>query len=162
MPDWSNKVPGLDNGEWFWALYAAANALEAIQPQTTEVASLAARYRAFVNCQRANAKTIFYRGDGQTSAVVTIVDAFTAPTPANYKQESGYLNDPYEGETMTQLLYLFSDWESEEERNNLWIQKRPLFQKVDYIVPENGGIYAGSRITVQVCLHFLTSTTCHC
>jgi len=81
LPDWSNKVPGLDNGEWFWALYAAANALEAIQPQTAEVSSLAARYRAFVNCQRANAKTIFYRGDGQTSAVVTIIDAFTAPTP---------------------------------------------------------------------------------
>lgn len=156
LSDWSNKVPGLDNGEWFWAIYAVANALEAVKPQTAQIASLATRYRAYVNCQRTNAKTIFYRGDGQTSAVVTIVDAFTAPTKENYKQESGYLNDPYEGETMTQLLYLFSDWESEEERNELWIQKRDLFQKVDYIVPAEGGIYAGSKITVQEGFWFST------
>lgn len=144
-------MPGLDNGEWFWAIYAVASALESHKPQTAQISSLATRYRAYVNCQRSNAKTIFYRGDGQVSAVVTIADAFAAPTVENYKEESGYLNDPYEGETMTQLLYLFSDWESEEERNNLWVQKRGLFKKVDYIVPAEGGIYAGSKITVQVC-----------
>lgn len=94
----------MDNGEWFWALYAVANALEAA-PQTPRITALAARYRAIVNCQKANAKTVFYRGNGDVSAVVNIMNAFVAPTPENYQEESGYLNDPYEGETMTQLMY---------------------------------------------------------
>ena len=87
-----------------------ANALEhtASVSTVTEVSakatSLATRYRAFVDSQKRNAKTVFYRGEGEVSAVVNIVDAFTAPTVGNYKQESGYLNDPYEGETMTQLM----------------------------------------------------------
>ena len=110
-------MPGLDNGEWFWALYAVANALEAsVAPapaantllthaQAVRAGSLAARYRAYVDCQKGSAKTIFSRGAGQVSAVVNIMDAFTATlTPDNYKEESGYLNDPYEGETMTQLM----------------------------------------------------------
>jgi hypothetical protein len=121
LSDWSNKVPGLDNGEWFWALYGVATALDSavayasasgmvankvkmdvkLLPQAT---SLAVRYRAYVNCQKQNAKTIFYRGDGMVSAVATIADAFAAPTADNYSEESGYLNDPYEGETMTQML----------------------------------------------------------
>ncbi len=81
-------------------------------------------YREYIGCQIKNAKTIFYRGDGMVSAVVQILDPFANPTPRNYIQGSGYLNDPYEGETMTQLLYLFSQWDSEEERNLLWVQKR--------------------------------------
>lgn len=107
LESWSTpyyKVPGLDNGEWFWALYAVANALETAPHQSPRVSALATRYRAYVNCQKANAKTIFYRGNGDTSAVVNIMNAFQAPTLDNYKEESGYLNDPYEGETMTQLM----------------------------------------------------------
>jgi hypothetical protein len=80
-----------------------AHALEAV-PQTPRISALATRYRAFVDCQKANAKTVFYRGNGDVSAVVNILDAFAAPTADNYQQESGYLNDPYEGETMTQLM----------------------------------------------------------
>ena len=96
-------MPGLDNGEWFWSLYAVASALEAA-PQTPRIKQLAQRYRNIVNCQKANAKTIFYRGNGDVSAVVNILDAFAEPSADNYKEESGYLNDPYEGETMTQLM----------------------------------------------------------
>lgn len=106
LESWSTpyyKVPGLDNGEWFWALYAAAHALESA-PQTPRIADLATRYRAIVDCQKASAKAMFYRGNGDVSAVVNILNAFVAPTPENYQQESGWLNDPYEGETMTQLL----------------------------------------------------------
>ena len=83
-------------------------------------------FRDFINCQIRNAKTIFYRGDGMVSAVVNILDIFSAPSDGNYEQGSGYLNDPYEGETMTQLLYLFADWKNEQERNMLWIQKRGI------------------------------------
>ena len=46
--------------------------------------------------------------------------------------------------------YLFGDWASEEERNELWVKKRGLFKKVDYTVPEAAGApYAGRKITVQ-------------
>jgi hypothetical protein len=52
--------------------------------------------------------------------------------------------------------YLFSPWDSEYERNQLWIEKRGLFKKVSYTVPEAmGAPYAGRSVTVQVraCLH---------
>ncbi len=63
------------------------------------------------------------------SAVVQIHDVKAAPSTDNYEQKGGgVLNDPYEGETMTQIMYLFSDWDSELEREELWIQKRGLFE----------------------------------
>lgn len=56
----------------------------------------------------------------------------------------GYLNDPYEGETLTVLLDLFGSWSSEAERDQLWVVKRPLLQAVNYTVPGAPG-----PITVQ-------------
>jgi hypothetical protein len=93
--DWSDpyRVPGLDNGEWFWALYALTGALEAAG-QTR----LAARARSMVDCQKQNVKTMFYRGNGDVSAVICILDPFLPPLNAsNYKHCDGWLNDPYEG-----------------------------------------------------------------
>ena len=53
--------------------------------------------------------------------------------------------------------YLFGQWESEEERNQLWVQKRGLFQKVDYTVPATAdSAYAGRNITVQEGFWFST------
>lgn len=83
------------------------------------------------------------------SDVVYILDAFVEPFAENYQHIQGYLDDPYEGETMTMLLYLFSTWSSEEEREMLWINKRPKLRAVDYVVPE-GFSEAGTEITVQV------------
>ena len=150
LESWSTpyyKVPGLDNGEWFWALYAVTEALYA--SGNTELADL---YRAFVDCQKTYAKTIFYRGDGLVSDVVYILDAFSVPTPENYKHIEGYLNDPYEGETMAQLLYLFSNWDSEEERDMLWTTKRDKLRAVTYKVPAGSAQYANADIIVQVIL----------
>ncbi len=47
------------------------------------------------------------------------------------------------GETLTQALYLFSDWASEEDREVLWTKKRGLFAKVDYVVPDAAMASAG-------------------
>lgn len=139
LESWSSPymVPGLDNGEWFWALYATAVALE----QRGE--AIAEQYWDYVNCQKRNAKMVFYRGDGNVSAVVNILNAFAAPTADNYVHNSGWLNDPYEGETMTQLIYLYGDFDTENERELLWIQKRDLLQAVNYTTPD------GRDITVQ-------------
>lgn len=134
LDSWANRVPGLDNGEWFWSIYAISFLLN--EKYATKYPELAQQWESFANCQKANAKTIFYRGNGTVSAVVTIKDVKAAPTPSNYLQEGdGVLNDPYEGETMTQMLYLFSDWESNEEKETLWTKKQGLFEKVDYIIP---------------------------
>lgn len=138
------QVPGLDNGEWFWSLYAAAESLAG-----TGEAELAALFKEFMNCQKKYAKDIFYRGDGKVSDVVYILDAFVEPFPGNYQHIQGYLDDPYEGETMTVLLYLFSDWESESERDSSWINKRAKLKAVDYTIPK-GFPYEGSEVTVQV------------
>eukprot|EP00981_Chlorochromonas_danica_P007263 scaffold1623_cov165-Ochromonas_danica.AAC.15 len=150
LESWSTpfyKVPGLDNGEWFWALYAVAHVLKAKYSQTH--GSLAEQYAAWVDCQKANAKTIFYRGGGNVSATVNIKNAFVSPTPSNYFQGDGYLNDPYEGETLTQLLYLFSSWESDAEREELWVQKRALFQAVNYTLPKGAVGDSEKTVTVQ-------------
>lgn len=150
LDSWSKpyyKVPGLDNGEIFWSVYAVADQLSRLASSrvsslsasyAAKVRDLAKGYQAFKQCQINNAKTIFYRGEGQVSATVYILDAKIAPQASNYVHCDGYLNDPYEGETLTQLLYLLSpDWESDEEREKLWIAKRGLFTAVNYTVPEH-------------------------
>lgn len=127
------KVPGLDNGEWFWSLYAVTLALESLGDKFS---SLASKYRSIVECQKSTAKMIYYRGNGDVSATVYILNASASPSPSNYKHCDGYLNDPYEGETMTQLLYLYAIWTDDEAgRELLWIKKRALFERVDYVIP---------------------------
>jgi hypothetical protein len=102
-----------------------------------------------MNCQKENVKTIFYRGNGDVSAVVTILDPFAAPQLSNYEHESGYLNDPYEGETITQMLYLFSDWDTDEEREMLWTKKQALFEAVDFTIPAGAVDDTSHQVTVQ-------------
>lgn len=147
LPDWMNRVPGLDNGEWFWSLYAIADMLEVQSTKDASLQALAKQYRALVDCQIANTKLIFYQGDGLVADVVNVVDPKAQPTPANYNitATTGYLNDPYEGETLTHVLYLFGDFATEEERMRLWEQKRPKLQSVQYQIPKVDEI-ADSRL----------------
>ena len=166
LDSWSDpyyKTPGLDNGEWFWALYAAAGALEQLalkadesgEQTAAQYAELASLYRDFVNCQKASAKTIFYRGDGVVSSTVYILDASLTPAQAgaaNYISAGGdpdKLNDPYEGETMTQLLYLFAEWESEAEREVLWLVKREHFQAANYTVSSTASAAAVAKAAIM-------------
>jgi len=54
---------------------------------------------------------------------------------------------------MTQLLYLFAEFDTEEERESLWVMKRDLLQAVNYTIPESAGTASksevGSVVTVQ-------------
>jgi hypothetical protein len=55
------------------------------------------------------------------------------------------------------LSYLFGEWESEEERNQLWVKKREMFKKVDYTIPATAAApYAGKTVTVQEGFWFST------
>ena len=49
----------------------------------------------------------------------------------------------YEGELFTWFLDLMTVWESEEERDLMWIEKRAMLQAVNYTTE------AGRNITVQ-------------
>ncbi len=102
LASWSTpyyKVPSLDNGEWFWGLYAISHILNT--KYQSQYPQLAKDYKAFVQCQKDNAKTVFYRGNGDVSATTYILDAFKAPTPDNYIHCDGYLN----GESVTGYAY---------------------------------------------------------
>jgi hypothetical protein len=153
LPDWLHKVPGLDNGEWFWGLFAVANILSEQSKFDVRLTTLSRDYQAFVSCQITNAKTIFYQGNGNVADVVSIVDPKKIPTSDNYfvPATNGKLDDPYEGETMTQLLYLFSSWDSGAERQLLWENKRAKLQKVDYKIRDSN-----KKITVQQGFWFST------
>jgi hypothetical protein len=55
------------------------------------------------------------------------------------------------------LSYLFGEWDSEEERNQLWVKKREMFKKVDYTIPATAAApYAGKTVTVQEGFWFST------
>ncbi|RYY35038.1 hypothetical protein EON62_02815, partial [archaeon] len=138
-PGWTHAVPGLDNGEWFWSMMAAAAALD-----TVGDAALARRYHAWTDCMIANARTIFYAGEGKVAAVVQIADPSAPVTPGNYNQTGGgLLDDPYEGETLTVLLDALTPWTNASERELLWSVKRPQLRSVNYVLP------SGRAITVQ-------------
>jgi hypothetical protein len=137
--DWIGRVPGLDNGEWAWALLAASVALG-----NAGESVLASRYEAYFSCMARNAKTIFYMGGGNVSSVVNILNMSAPVTPSNYDRNTGgLLNDPYEGETLTVLLDLYAEWDTPQEREQLWITKRPLLQSVNYTMQD------GEPLTVQ-------------
>jgi hypothetical protein len=156
------KVPGLDNGEMFWGVYAISKLLDEFvasnrgHPLYKMASVLANDFRSFKECEINSAKTIFYRGDGDVSATVYILDVTKAPFAENYIHCDGYLNDPYEGETLTQLLYLLSpDWKDDEEREVLWTKKRGLFEAVNYTIPASPFMSTPATVTVQVSINGL-------
>lgn len=74
-------------------------------------ANLAAKYRSLVTCQQNSAKSIFYRGDGDVSATVYILNATASYSdPSNYMHCDGYLNDPYEGDEHSQQTASLSNF----------------------------------------------------
>lgn len=57
-------------------------------------------------------------------------------------QGDSYLDDPYEGELFTYFLQFFADL-TPEEKEQLWVFKRPQLVRVDY---DMGGV---GPVTVQ-------------
>jgi len=130
---WTNQVPGLDNGEWVWALRAVAHEL-----QMTNEPLLAQKYLDYWNMLADNAMMVFYAGYGRVSAVTLIHNSTAPPTPENYYRNEPcgkgcWLDDPYEGEMMTFFLDLYGNWSGiESQREDLWKLKRPKLQLVEY------------------------------
>ena len=127
--DWQNRVPGLDNGELFWAAFAAAAALE------RHDAALAARWKSVWVNMSSNAVTVFYSAanGGGNLRTVTLIKNQSLPVAQNtYTGQAGnaqpYLDDPYEGELLTVAVYLFSRDLSAAQKDLLWVRKRAKLQ----------------------------------
>uniref|UniRef100_A0A8H7K666 Endo-beta-1,2-glucanase SGL domain-containing protein n=1 Tax=Bionectria ochroleuca TaxID=29856 RepID=A0A8H7K666_BIOOC len=140
---WTNRVPGLDNGELWWSVYAWIQVLEKVDQHGYQ--DLAKGWKAWLDYTLTNMVKIFHRGNGVVCAVTEIGDqALPVNDPAQtYKCEGeGVLNDPYEGELVAYMFHLFGDL-SEEDKDALWVAKRPQLVKDEY---EMGGV---GPITVE-------------
>ncbi|KAM9972183.1 hypothetical protein ACTFIW_003540 [Dictyostelium discoideum] len=143
LDGWTNQVPGLDNGEMIWGLYAVYNLLTTQPTLVNNYPTLGPLYEKYFQILINNAMTIFYQPSGYISAVVEINDIYSTPTPSNYLNPSGLLNDPYEGELLVVFMDLFCQWPSEEARDQIWINKRALLQSVEF------NTHSNTNITVQ-------------
>ncbi|KAL2851384.1 putative GPI anchored protein [Aspergillus pseudodeflectus] len=143
QPDWQNRVPALDNGELWWAVYAYIHALQ--KTDRPDYAQQAEGWQRWLETVTNNMLPIFYRGNGVVCAVTEIGDQ-TLPVDhpdQTYKCEgSGVLNDPYEGELVAYFFHLFGDL-STEDKDALWVAKRPQLVRDEYKI---GGV---GPITVE-------------
>lgn len=134
LDGWTNRVPALDNGEWFWGLVAVAHMLH-----VRGFEDVATQYDELIAYLVSTAQTVFYGGQGRVWSVVQIKDIYAPPTPANYQPDGeptpGMLDDPYEGELFTFLIDLFGTWASAADREVLWSVKAPLLQAVNFSFP---------------------------
>ncbi|EWG53954.1 hypothetical protein FVEG_12278 [Fusarium verticillioides 7600] len=134
---WDDRVPGLDNGELIWAVYAC---IEALQKQSNhKFHKIADGWQTWFNYVASTAPKIFYIGEGKVCAVTAIGDQ-TLPVndkKQSYKCESEtYLDDPYEGELLTYFFQFFTDL-SKKDKQTLWEYKRAKLEKAEY---NKGGV----------------------
>jgi len=138
--DWQDRVPGLDNGQLAWSLYAASYAL-----QEKGHAELARRYRAYFDLMKKNAVKVFYDGNGRIRAEAKINNTQQSnPSANNFSNNAAdyFLDDPYEGELMIFLISLFGEL-SPKEIEKIWDIKRKKFEAVEFATPQ--GILTAPR-----------------
>lgn len=80
-----------------------------------------------------SAYAIFYEGNGKIRTVSNIKDTKLPVAQNTYSNNNTncdapgavcYLDDPYEGEMFAFMMYFFSDWPSQDEREKMWPVKR--------------------------------------
>jgi hypothetical protein len=129
LSGWTDQVPALDNGEFFWGLVACLRAVEVASGPSS---ALSMRLRGKVNQLTSNFRTIFYDPvGGPFVASISKIQNVSLPVSANvYSVSPGsVLNDPFEGELATWILDLFGGL-SLAEREALWVAKRPQLRAV--------------------------------
>ncbi|KAG2378722.1 hypothetical protein C9374_007870 [Naegleria lovaniensis] len=132
--DWPNRIPSLDNGQMIWALVGLEQVLREKNIGIDLANTIAAKLKKI-------SKTViplFYDGNGHVRCVTTIKDIYGNPlNVSNYETEGFcYLDDPYEGELMDLFMDMMADWKmfgySNNEREKIWIAKRPKLRAVKY------------------------------
>ncbi|EPS34573.1 hypothetical protein PDE_09537 [Penicillium oxalicum 114-2] len=138
--DWNNRVPGLDNGELLWAVYAFIQAAE--NTPSKAYGELAKKWQSWMDYTKTTIAHIFYQGSGKLCAVVDIKDQSLPvhhPGQSYACEGSSYLDDPFEGELFTWWLQFFGGL-SDLEIENLWTFKRAKLESVDYHMGKYGPI----------------------
>ncbi len=147
--DWQNRVPSLDNGELFWAAFAVSSILNRSEYSLVKP-GLGARWTHVWKNMVTNAKAVFYAGNGNFRTVTSIRNQSWPVANNTYTGQPGYLDDPYEGELFTDFVYLFCDDLNATEKEQMWVNKRGMLQKVDLPVRPNASSSAETvNITVQ-------------
>ncbi|CEJ94702.1 hypothetical protein VHEMI10219 [[Torrubiella] hemipterigena] len=130
--DWVNRVPGLDNGELLWAVYACISALE--QSSSRSNHQLAADWQKWFDYAKTTVAKVFYIGDGHVCAVTKIANQslpVNDPKQTYGCESPAYLDDPYEGELFTYFIQFFGKLSS-QEKAKLWTAKRAKLVSVEY------------------------------
>ena len=92
-----------------------------------------------------NALTIFYEGEGKVRAVAKIFDNKKSVDQNTYTNRQTncdqptsvcYLDDPYEGELFTFMLYFYSPWNDSQEREKLWSVKSAKLQSAEFTIDQ--------------------------
>jgi hypothetical protein len=145
---WTNRVPALDNGELFWAAFDLAFVLHRSYADVKDAKGVPLADRWDVVWQRMvkNGVKIFYNGSGNVNCV-TVMSNQSLPVELNTYTSAGacMIDDPYEGELFTNMLYLLSDL-PEAEKDLLWVRKRAMLKAVNLTVNASGAL---TNITVQ-------------
>lgn len=132
--DWPNRIPSLDNGQLIWALIG----LEQVLREKNIGIDLANTIEAKIKKISKTVIPLFYEGNGLVRCVTTIKDIYENPlNVSNYETEGFcYLDDPYEGELMDLFMDMMADWKMfgypNNEREKIWIAKRPKLRAVKY------------------------------
>jgi hypothetical protein len=127
-PVYSNQtLPGVDNGEYAWAIYTVARAARANADVTKSVpwAKIASTYEALLSKLRESAVRIWLENPPNSTARVceTVVLVEGKSSCAGVAR----LNDPFEGELLVLFLDLFGDWagiDKEKATQSLWQDKQ--------------------------------------
>ena len=136
--DWTERTPGLDNGQLVWAYYALIHSLKQ-QGQT----DLAAGYQELFDLMVKNAAMVFYNGNGQIRAEAGIRKNTAQPSKGNYydypkekRGETYYLDDPYEGELFRLFMVLFSPDLSATDKEQILKNSADKLQSVEFKTPQ--------------------------
>ena len=135
-PEWQNRVPGLDNGQWMWALFLTSYVLK---QQGMRI--LAGRYLKYWQKLARNSVMVFLENSQHKIRVEARVhDPKAFPTPSNYSDNLAgyYLDDPYEGELLMMFMTLFSPSLSDLEKQMLWENR--TMPVATYMTKNNEGI----------------------
>jgi hypothetical protein len=127
---WTDRVPGLDNGELAWSLYRARDVLERLgHPE------LALEYAAQLDLMKKNVVRLFYDPVEHKMRAETrlVAGNLLAPMLNRYENSRAdhFLDDPYEGLLLCHFADLFGDWEGQVEGKEL-IWKEPRRRPATY------------------------------
>lgn len=166
--DFKNRTPSLDNGQMFWAALAVVHAWQRNHPNLNTTV----RERFWnITCAlmlKNLRKMFFNETTGKIRAVASIQDITVPPENNTYtNSDDYYLDDPYEGELVANIITLLSTDFTDKEISNIWVDKRNKLKAVNYtikslnknITVEQGFWYSSHEQWKRLFLPYSLSTT---